>query len=592
MQSGLIASNLVYQRKIKGYSQEELSGRTNVTVRTIQRIEKGEVQPHLQTVKLLAAALEIEVEDLLALENPREETIKKKWLLLLHATPILGLVIPLSNILLPLFLWIHKREDNPVYDRHGRAIINFQITMSLLLLIGFIALLTIEAYGFYFFIAVIPYTALVSLFNVVTAVNSYKCFYPLAIPFLRVQQKPSQQKLMSLIPILLISLLSCVSKSNDDINRLDGSAIAADSLDSKIHSLAKNAEVHGMAVSVFNNNKMRFSKTFGHRNQVEGLPLNDSTNMYGASLSKAVFGVLVMQLVEEELISLDTPLETYLPKKIYEYEPQARWHDDYSALSRDSLYPKITARMCLSHTSGFPNWRWFEPDHQLRVKFEPGSRYHYSGEGLVYLQAIIEKLSGKNLETLAQEKIFKPLNMKRTSYRWHSDFKDNFAYGHNAAGQLYHKDTDNEPRGASTLETTAADYTIFLEAVLQQKLLSRASWKEVFSAQIRIHSERQFGPLSERETTKYDPIELSYGLGWGLLKTPYGIGAFKEGHGDGFQHYSILFPDVGKGVMIMTNSDNGESIFKELLELSMADIYTPWEWENYIPYAKSDLPVK
>ena len=49
-------------------------------------------------------------------------------------------------------------------------------------------------------------------------------------------------------------------------------------------------------------------------------------------------------------------------------------------------------------------------------------------------------------------------------------------------------------------------------------------------------------------------------------------------------NYSILFPESGKGMLIMTNSDNGESIYKELLEIALADVYTPWEWANYIPY--------
>jgi hypothetical protein len=86
------------------------------------------------------------------------------------------------------------------------------------------------------------------------------------------------------------------------------------------------------------------------------------------------------------------------------------------------------------------------------------------------------------------------------------------------------------------------------------------------------------------DTSANDAIDLSYGLGWGLLRSPYGIGAFKEGHGDGFQHYSIIFPDAGKGIIIMSNSDNAESIFRELLESAIKDIYTPWQWQNYIPY--------
>lgn len=86
-----------------------------------------------------------------------------------------------------------------------------------------------------------------------------------------------------------------------------------------------------------------------------------------------------MKLVEDGLIDLDTPLESYLPKKLYEYEPQTRWHDDFSDLREDSLYHKISARMCLTHTTGFANSRWQEDDHKLRVHGIPGTRYSYSG---------------------------------------------------------------------------------------------------------------------------------------------------------------------------------------------------------------------
>ena len=70
MKNQSISENLIYQRKLKGYTQEDLSEKTSVGVRTIQRIEKGDVQPHLQTIKLLAIGLEINVDDLIILENP------------------------------------------------------------------------------------------------------------------------------------------------------------------------------------------------------------------------------------------------------------------------------------------------------------------------------------------------------------------------------------------------------------------------------------------------------------------------------------------------------------------------------------------
>ncbi|WP_299536822.1 serine hydrolase [Ulvibacterium sp.] len=584
MENNTLAKNLIYQRKLKGYSQEDLSEKTNVAVRTIQRIEKGNTKPHLQTIKLLAAALEIKVEDLLVLENPKIENLQKKWLLLLHGTPILGLVLPLCNVLFPLFLWIHKREDNPIYDAHGRRVINFQITMTILFLLSFIALITVEGLGFFLFMGVIPYTLIVTILNIVTVLNAKKCYYPLAFPFLKKGMHESSKTIGLLLTFFIFGLIGCNSKSSQNISQLPGTTITRDSLTAKIEQLTTDAQVHGLAVSIFNGNTATYQKTFGYRDYKTKMPLTDSTNMYGASLSKAVFAVLTMKLVEEGIIDLDTPLESYLPKKIYEYEPMTRWHDDFSDLAADTLYPKITARMCLAHTTGFPNWRWFEEDRKLRVKFEPGSRYQYSGEGMVYLQVILEKILSKDLESLAQEYIFKPIGMENSGYQWYTRFEKDFAYGHSTKGQLYPKDTDNEPRGPSTLETTARDYTRFLEAVLQEKLISKSSWAALFRPQIRIRSTKQFGPLSKKDTTLYDAINLSYGLGWGLFETPYGFGAFKEGHGDGFQHYSVIFPQTGKGILIMANSDNGESIFKELLEVAIGDTYTPWEWENYIPY--------
>src|SRR5687768_7849812 len=385
---------------------------------------------------------------------------------------------------------------------------------------------------------------------------------------------------------ILIFFFQCLTfiTTAQTIVKLDKSEISFIALDNKIQSLMKAANVQGLAITIFNNNEPVYKKAFGYKRIDTKDPINTNSNIYGASLSKPVFAVLVMKLVEEGLLDLDKPLQDYLSKPIYEYPPSKKWHDNYSDLKADSLYKKITARMCLDHTSGFPNWRWFESDQKLRVKFIPGLRYEYSGEGLVYLQVVLEHMLGKSLEELMKEKIFTPLGMKGSSYTWQTEFEKDYCLGHQSSGKLYEKDKDNAARSASTLETTLDDYTLFTKAVLKNSTLKPATTKEMFTPQIRLRSVQQFGPLSLVDSTLNDGIELSYGLGWGLLKSPYGIGAFKEGHGDGFQHYSIIFPEQGTGIIIMSNSDNAESIFKELLETTIGDTFTPWRWENYIPY--------
>jgi CubicO group peptidase (beta-lactamase class C family) len=188
------------------------------------------------------------------------------------------------------------------------------------------------------------------------------------------------------------------------------------------------------------------------------------------------------------------------------------------------------------------------------------------------------------LEQLADEIVFGPLNMKNSAYTFLPAFEKDYILGHDTKGKPYEKDKDNEARSPSTLETTFDDMTLFIEGLMQKKVINTRSTNEIFTPQIGIRSVEQMGPLSRKDTSANDNISLSYGLGFGLLKSPYGWGAFKEGHGDGFQHYMILFPKQKISVLIMTNSDNGESIFKELLALSIADEYTPWKWQRYFPY--------
>lgn len=391
--------------------------------------------------------------------------------------------------------------------------------------------------------------------------------------------------------LCLLSLFILIACSNTpEIQKIDGYEIEKEQLTLKIKSLMESADVNGLAVSILNSSESVYQETFGYRNWSTKDTLKNNSIFYGASLSKAVFAVLVMQLVEEGKINLDTPLQNYLEKPLPEYEFNRNWIG-YNDLKEDKRYERITARMCLSHTTGFPNWRFltkngFDINGKLYFQFEPGTHYSYSGEGFSLLQFVVEKLTGKGLEEIAQERIFQPLGMKRTSYIYvfRDEFKNQYVYGSDKNQNVIPFDESDEAGAAGSLSTTLEDYSKFIEAVMKQKLINKESLDEMFKEQISINSKQQFGPNALVETNENKNINLSYGLGWGLLESPYGYGAFKEGHAEGFQHYSIIFPDQQIGIIVLSNSDNGESIFKELLEISIGDIYTPWKWENYIPY--------
>jgi CubicO group peptidase (beta-lactamase class C family) len=387
---------------------------------------------------------------------------------------------------------------------------------------------------------------------------------------------------------LLIILIGCTNQNG--IKRIDDSFIEETSLTEKINVIVKEAKVAGLAITVFNNNEVVYQHAFGCKNAKLKDTLAINTGFYAASLSKMVFAHLVMQLVEDGVLNLDTPLQNYLKQPLPEIKFEKSWKG-FSDLKEDDRYKLITARMCLSHTTGFPNWRWItdkglDENGKLYFQFDPGTKYSYSGEGMHLLHFVIEQITGKGLEDIAREKLFNPLGMDMTSYVWQKRFENKYCNGHSSSGEIFQKDTEDEAGAAGSMETTLVDYSKFLTALLNKKLLKESSFSEMTKPQIRIKSKQQFGPESKLNTDEFDNINLSYGLGWGLLKSPYGTGAFKEGHGDGFQHYFIIFPEKKTGVLIMTNSDNGESVFKEILELSIADTFTPWQWENYLPYKK------
>jgi CubicO group peptidase (beta-lactamase class C family) len=173
--------------------------------------------------------------------------------------------------------------------------------------------------------------------------------------------------------------------------------------------------------------------------------------------------------------------------------------------------------------------------------------------------------------------------MNRTSFLWQPAFENNYAVGFDMNGDALKKNKRTKSNAAGSMETTIADYTRFVAAVMQGRGLTQKSEQEMLSPQIGIYTKHQFPSLNNDTTSVNKKIKLSYGLGWGLFTSPYGKVFFKEGHDDGWVHYMISFPGKKSSFIILVNSSNGESIFKELVE-KLAAVTVPWEWEGYTPY--------
>ncbi|MFZ6757893.1 serine hydrolase domain-containing protein [Undibacterium sp. Ji50W] len=368
------------------------------------------------------------------------------------------------------------------------------------------------------------------------------------------------------------------------IKRLDGSSISSTEIETQVTRLMAASCVTGLGIAILNDNKIVYTKSFGWRDKDQQLPLTEDTVMYGASFTKAVFATLVSQLVTEGVLDLDVPIQKYLPKPLPDY-------GNYRDLADDPRYLTITLRMLLNHTAGFANFRWLNASKKLEINFTPGSRYAYSGEGIYLAQLVVETVTGKKAGDLIQERIFNPLGMHNTSMQWQDRFSDNLAVGHDKNEKSLGHVKRKKVHAAGSMDTTLNDYAHFIQGVMQATIISKDAKAIMLAPQITITTPTQFPTLSTASTDENKPIQLSYGLGWGIFQTPHGKAYFKEGHDDGWENHSVVFDDQKTAVVIMSNSANGDHIFKNLLELLIQDVYTPWKWEGYVPLQCSRVVV-
>src|SRR5262249_20705739 len=142
-------------------------------------------------------------------------------------------------------------------------------------------------------------------------------------------------------------------------------------------------------------------------------------------------------------------------------------------------------------------------------------------------------------------------------------FQSDFANGYDEHGLSLGPERRTKADAAGAMQTTLHDYANFLEAILQGRNPDPKTRELMLTPQVAVSQKHQFPSLNTEPTAANKGIRLSYGLGWGVYWTPYGRAFFKEGHDEGWRHYAVCFDKTGSGLLIMTNSSNGEGIFKE-----------------------------
>jgi CubicO group peptidase (beta-lactamase class C family) len=305
-------------------------------------------------------------------------------------------------------------------------------------------------------------------------------------------------------------------------------------LDSTVMQLMSVSKVPGLSLVLIRDGKPAYSQSYGLIKADSTQKVDANTVFEAASLTKPTFAYAVLQLVEEGKLDLDKPLYEYLP---------------YPDVASDERYKKITARLVLSHRTGFPNWRRNRQSSELSMRFAPNERFGYSGEGFVYLQKVVEKMTGQAINDFMEERVLKPLGMAHSGYIWKPFFEANVAQPHNEEGKAEQKGKPRQANMAYSLHTTANDYARFVMALLNATGLKKTTISQMLSPQ---------GQLPKRFSGSDTLAPYSFwGLGVGLEQTPSDTYFWHWGDNGAFKCFMMVSATRKEGLVYFANGSNG-----------------------------------
>lgn len=330
-------------------------------------------------------------------------------------------------------------------------------------------------------------------------------------------------------------------------------------------------KVPGVSVALINNGGLEWARGYGVLDAESKEAVTTDSLFQAASISKPVFAMAVLALVEKGTLSLDEDVNRKLKS----------WKMPENAFTSTQ---NLTLRTLLNHTGGTTasGFRGYAAGlaipslHQVldgappsnstavRVDRVPGTAMRYSGGGMMVVQQLVEDVSGLSLPAFMQSAVLDPLGMRHSSYEQPllTSRTGNAASGHSAAGIPIKGRWHTYPeQAAAGLWTTPTDLATF--AIELQKSRAGASNK-VLSKEMTIQ-------MLTRSSTS------PFGLGIVVAK-PEKVASFNHsGANEGFRTMLFVYTETGKGAVIMTNSDRGSEVSDEL----MRSIAKEYGWSDY-----------
>ena len=386
--------------------------------------------------------------------------------------------------------------------------------------------------------------------------------------------------------IVILTLAACAPDSvptpaNDDtqalISRIENGLVPIDAagVDSgppqSLGSRMADLHVPGLSIAVFDSGRIVWTRSYGVTDVTTAEEVDSTTLFQAASISKPVTSVGMFRLVEQGLLSLDEDVNERL-------ESWAVAENGFTQVE------KVTPRRIVTHMAGlnvggFAGYARGEPVpsvHQIlrgeapansppvRVDTFPGARESYSGGGFVVLQLLMEEVTGQSFPSLMADLVLEPANMTHSTFSQPlpDELMDRAATGHDSKGVPvpggHHVHPELAPAG---MWSTPSDIARFMLAV---------------GRSYRGESGGLLEPTSAR--TMLTQVPGGSGQGFGLSGEGDAFRYRHSGGNLGFTGYAVAFAGSGRGMVVMTNSDAGSRLIRELTRAVSREYGWPRMW--------------
>ena len=327
--------------------------------------------------------------------------------------------------------------------------------------------------------------------------------------------------------------------------------------------------VPGLSAAFVRGGEMLAEMAFGVRCIETQEPVTQATYFEAASLTKPMVACLALQLCAQGLMELDRPLACHL---------------SVPYLPDDARSVQITLRHVLSHSTGFPNWR--KASEPLRTHFEPGNRFSYSGEGFVYLSHAIEEILGQPLADALRTRIIEPIGLQECVFTWEDGQRADVAVGHNARSEPQAKRAWPLVNPAASLHCSSRDFARFMRELMralhgESPLLHVETTRGMFHRQVPVNG---LPPWSESwpDGEVVSEERVGWGLGWGIQIYDERDWIWHWGDNGCYRAFALGTPESGDGVVILTNSENGQRVIRPILEAIAGPNLPALDWLDRI----------